>query len=73
MVAPILILVKLSKLNSSVATHSKSPPLYSHTAVVASKLAVASSFPLGDQAQDLTVRLCVSSSTSCPNQADGRN
>ena len=70
---PILILVKLSKLNSSVATHSKSPPLYSHTAVVASKLAVASSFPLGDQAQDLTVRLCVSSSTSCPNQADGRN
>jgi hypothetical protein len=52
------------KLTSRVATHSKSPPLYSHTAVVASKLAVASSLPSGDQAQDLTVRLCVSSSTS---------
>ena len=51
-------------LTSRVATHSKSAPLYSHTAVVASKLAVASSLPSGDQAQDLTVRLCVSSSTS---------
>jgi hypothetical protein len=49
---------------SNVATHSKSPPVYSQIAVVESKLAVASSFPLGDQAQDLTVRLCVSSSTS---------
>lgn len=70
---PVLILVKLSKLNSSVATHSRSPPLYSHTTVVASKLAVASSFPLGDHAQDLTVRLCVSSSTSCPNEPSRRN
>jgi len=53
-----------ARLTSRVATHSKSAPLYSHTAVVASKLAVASSLPSGDQAQDLTVRLCVSSSTS---------
>jgi hypothetical protein len=34
-------------------------------AVVASKLAVANNFPDGDQAQDRTVRVCVSSKVAC--------
>lgn len=46
---------------SRVATHSKSPPTYFQIAVVESKLAVAKNLPHGDQAQDLTVRVCVSS------------
>lgn len=39
-------------------------------AVVASKLAVANSFPDGDQAQDRTVRVCVSSKTACISLLD---
>lgn len=39
-------------------------------AVVASKLAVANNFPDGDQAQDRTVRVCVSSKTACISFSD---
>jgi len=50
---------------SNVEMHSKSPPTFSHIAVVASKLAVASIFPEGDHAHDLMVLVCVSSRTAC--------
>lgn len=50
---------------SKVEIHSKSPPTFSQIAVVASKLAVASNLPDGDQEQDLTVLVCVSSRTAC--------
>lgn len=53
---------------SNVETHSKSPPTFSQIAVVASKLPVANNFPEGDQAQDLTVLVCVSSKTACKFQ-----
>lgn len=53
---------------SNVETHSKSPPTFSQIAVVASKLPVANNFPEGDQQQDLTVLVCVSSKTACKFQ-----
>ena len=55
---------KYSKSTSKVETHSKSSPFCSQIAVVASKLAVANCLPDGDQAHDLTVRLCLSSNTA---------
>ena len=51
-------------ITSNVETHSKSPPTFSQIEVVASKLATASNFPDGDQEQDRTVLVCVSSKTA---------
>lgn len=54
-------------ITSNVETHSKSPPMFSQIEVVASKLATASNFPDGDQEQDRTVLVCVSSKTAWLN------
>lgn len=51
-------------------THSKSPPTFSQIEVVASKLATASDFPDGDQEQDRTVLVCVSSKTALQFQEE---
>jgi len=47
--------------------------MFSQMAVVASKLAVAKNFPQGDQAQDRTVRVWVSSRTAlqCQRRLEG--